>query len=106
MTKAYVRIESIHEEHVTIDLLITDLAIRRYRIDTGRAPDSLEDLVPEFLDVIPIDPFAGRPVTYRKSDDSYLLYSFGLNQKDDGGIASRHDGDIVFLGDAMTVTDW
>ena len=44
-------------------------------------PDSLAALG------IPIlhDPFANAPITYRREGDGYVLYSLGINQKDDAG---------------------
>lgn len=40
------------------------LACRRYRARRGRYPDRLEELVPEFLDAVPLDPFDGKPLRY------------------------------------------
>jgi hypothetical protein len=44
----------------------TALAIRLYEIDHGWRPDSLEELVPEYLPAVPEDPFFddGRPIGY------------------------------------------
>ena len=39
--------------------------IEQYQAHHGRAPDSLEDLVPEWIDVVPIDPLSGGPWNYR-----------------------------------------
>lgn len=61
------------------------LACRLYRNKTGRFPESLEALVPEYLDRQPVDPFTGKPLVYRLSADELLVYSLGSNQKDDGG---------------------
>ncbi len=61
------------------------LACRLYRNKTGRFPETLEALVPEYLAQSPIDPFTGKPLVYRLSADDLLIYSLGSNQKDDGG---------------------
>ena len=61
-------------------------ALERYRLANGNLPDSLETLVPKFLERIPNDVIDGKPLRYRKSPDGgYLLYSIGWNQTDDGG---------------------
>jgi hypothetical protein len=48
-------------------------------------PDELNNLVPEFMDSLPEDPFNGKPLLYRKLDKGYCVYSVGANGKDDGG---------------------
>jgi hypothetical protein len=68
-----------------LNLLRTDLAIRRYRTAQGNWPDSLESLVPEQLPRVPLDPFSDKPLVYRRADDDFLLYSVGFNRFDDGG---------------------
>lgn len=62
------------------------LAIERYRRANGGAiPDSLSQLVPALLPSVPIDPFSGREIVYRRTPDGCVVYSLGVNQKDDGG---------------------
>jgi hypothetical protein len=51
------------------------LAIERYRLHTGEVPDQLESLVPGYLQQVPVDPFDGQPVCYRRMQAGYLLYS-------------------------------
>lgn len=63
----------------------TGLACRLYKKNTGRFPENLEALVPEYLAAAPVDPFTGKPFVYRLSSDELLIYSLGSNQKDDGG---------------------
>jgi len=48
-------------------------------------PESPDDLVPEFLEEIPVDPFTGRPYIYKKQDSGFIVYSIGSNQKDEAG---------------------
>ncbi len=62
-------------------------ALERYRLASGTLPGSLGELVPRFLDKIPNDIIDGQPLRYRRdADGSYVLYSIGWNQKDDGGV--------------------
>jgi hypothetical protein len=89
-------VEIVNEDATWHKLIITDCAIRRYVIDFGYRPHSLDELVPKCLDIVPIDPFAGQPLSYQVTDGGYVLYSFGRNEKDDGATQSRFEGDIVF----------
>jgi hypothetical protein len=81
----------------------TALAVERFGLKAGQPPATLEELVPEFLESVPIDPFDGQPLRYRLSEKGYVVYSVSLNLKDDGGTygqrGSRRDprsGDWVF----------
>jgi len=66
-------------------LLIADLAIRRFQSKYGRAPLDLEELTPEFMTSVPLDPFSGRPLVYAQSADGPIVYSVGHDGRDDGG---------------------
>jgi hypothetical protein len=68
-------------------VVTTAIALKRYQLKNGNYPPSLDALVPEFLTAVPLDPAAdGIPLRYRlNGDGTYLLYSVGLNGKDDGG---------------------
>jgi len=68
-----------------IDLARTALAIERYRLATGKVPERLEELVPQYLEEVPTDPFDGRPIRYRRTDPGYLLYSILEDGQDNGG---------------------
>jgi len=60
--------------------------LERYRLAHGVYPDSLEALVPGCIDEVPHDIMNGEPYHYRvRPDGTFLLYSVGWNQKDDGG---------------------
>jgi len=71
--------------HAHLDLARTALAIERYRLATGAVPDRLEELVPQYLEQVPIDPFDGRPIRYRRTEPGYVLYSIGEDGQDSGG---------------------
>ena len=67
--------------------LLTVLAALRYEKENGRYPDSPNELVKAgYLQKIPIDPYSDSPLVYRRTEDGFLLYSFGSNLMDDGGI--------------------
>jgi hypothetical protein len=63
----------------------TGLACRLYKSRNGSYPENLEALIPAILNEIPIDPFTGKPLVYRREGTGFIVYSLGSNQKDDGG---------------------
>jgi hypothetical protein len=84
---------------VHFDLARTALAIERFRLPTDKLPQRLEELVPRYLPQVPIDPFDGRPIRYRRREAGYLLYSVDVDGRDDGG----RERDEVNSGDPH---DW
>jgi len=61
-------------------------ALERFRMDRGHYPANLAALVPTYLDRVPADFIDGRPLRYAvAADDTYRLYSIGLNGIDEGG---------------------
>lgn len=58
-------------------------ALKAYYQDNKRLPDSLADLVPAYLPVLPLDPFDGSPLRY--SAQKSIFYSVGPNLNDIGG---------------------
>lgn len=68
-----------------LDLARTALAIERYRLATGKVPEQLGDLMPKYLEQVPIDPFDGRPIRYKRREPGYLLYSVNDDGQDNGG---------------------
>jgi hypothetical protein len=76
--------------------LLTVLALARFEKDKGRYPENLSTLVElGYLKEIPGDPYSDGPLVYKKTDESFILYSLGENLSDDGGrVARRDDGRI------------
>ena len=68
-----------------LDLARTALAVERYRLATGRTPERLEELVPQYLDQVPLDPFDNQPIRYRRTNPGYLLYSVDADGRDHDG---------------------
>ena len=60
-------------------------ALEWYRRDRGRYPAKLDGLAPKYLAKVPQDLFSGKALVYRPADKGYLLYSVGVNGKDEGG---------------------
>jgi hypothetical protein len=60
-------------------------ALAAYRADHGIYPAALTALVPKYLPAIPEDLFSGGPIRYKREGQGYVVYSVGINRKDDGG---------------------
>ena len=78
-------------------------AAKAHRKRYQREPVSMEDLVPEFIESVPVDPFDGEPfhwTTTRKRGT--VVYSVGPDKKDDKGkvevkhILEKREGDLVY----------
>jgi hypothetical protein len=88
-------------------VLQTETALERYQRAHGRYPATLAELVPAYMKTVPIDICTGSaslPLRYATQNDgqAYLLYSVGLDMRDDGGIPQKFvntndgkPGDIV-----------
>jgi hypothetical protein len=85
---------------------IATIATHRYRLKHGTLPDTLTDL----QDFLPdeglskssrlVDPFDGRPLRFKASGDSVVIYSVGENKVDDDGDIENKDpeaGDLGYL---------
>jgi hypothetical protein len=66
--------------------LAAELAVRAYQVETGELPDSLEELVPRYLNAVPRDPFRDAPLQYWRMASDYIVYSVGADGQDDGGL--------------------
>jgi len=55
--------------------VIVVAAVRAFTLEHGKLPDQLQDLVPEYLDEIPIDPFDkdSKPIQYELTEVGYRL---------------------------------
>ena len=74
------------------------LAAARFHLQQGRFPDRLTELVPKFIESVPLDPFDGKPIRYKRVGNGFAVYSVGENLADDGaeGKLLRQSPDIVF----------
>lgn len=92
-----------NEMAARLRLLATELALRGFNTETGRPPAALDELLPNYLRAVPVDPFTERPLIYRPQGTNWLLYSVGPNRLDEGGkpygpsvSGSGRQGDLVF----------
>jgi len=75
------------------------LAAACYRAEKGDLPRDLDALVPDYTPMVPRDPFDGKRMKYRKTDDGAVIYSIGPDGKDDNGARWDEDtrvGDVTF----------
>jgi hypothetical protein len=80
------KVQSAHDrtEQVQRNLRVA-FALAAYRADHRRYPARLDDLAPKYLAKVPGDLFSGRALVYRPAGEGYLVYSVGVNGKDEGG---------------------
>jgi hypothetical protein len=63
------------------------LAMKAYKLEKGKLPATLAELVPEYLDSVPLDDYDGQPMRYNATKK--VVYSVGKDLKDDGGSTTR-----------------
>ncbi len=67
------------------------LALAAHRAETGSYPADLKVLAPKYLKRVPIDWCSGKPLSYARSGDGFVLYSVGENMRDDRGRDRTHN---------------
>jgi hypothetical protein len=72
-------------DHLALDKAICVLSVEKYRNDKKSLPDNLSQLIPEYLSEIPLDPFDGQPMRYKKTAKGYVVYSIWRDRVDNGG---------------------
>ncbi|MCD4825908.1 MAG: hypothetical protein K8S55_15050 [Phycisphaerae bacterium] len=75
----------------------TAIALAWFHGENSRWPAGLGELVPKYLPAAPADCFSRNPLVYKPTKQGYILYSVGINQRDDGGVNNGAGGkdDIV-----------
>jgi hypothetical protein len=68
------------------EMLVTAIALNRYRLRHGKFPTEVSALTSEFLPELPRDWIDGQPLRYRsKENGQFVLYSIGEDGVDDDG---------------------
>ncbi len=90
-----------------VDMLRIAIAVKLYRDDHGaRLPDSLEELVPGYLESIPEDLFAPRqPLRLAREGAHWWIYSVGPDRIDQGGRSAYDRLDPEAGGDLLSVAE-
>ncbi len=75
-------------------ITLATLAVLTYHAEKGAYPERLSDLVPDYLDQLPIDGFTDEPLRYRLDQRyGFIVYSVGENLRDDGGQFEKAPGE-------------
>jgi len=79
---------SIHVEDpcaMTFELDKLAFALAAYRAEQGSYPEKLDSLMPKYVAKLPVDIFNNdADLHYRREGNGYVLYSVGINERDDG----------------------
>jgi hypothetical protein len=81
--------EACRRKHAHVRCLAVALAAERYRRKHGDWPETLDRLTPDFLAEVPLDPYDGEPLRYRRLADGVVVYSVGRDEVDNGGTIDR-----------------
>jgi hypothetical protein len=79
------KLESKHE------LISVVLALESYNLTTGKYPDDLNELKPDYINEIPVDRYSHRPICYVRENAGYRVYSFGPDGVDHQGAENGRD---------------
>jgi len=63
------------------------LAMKAFKLEKGRLPATLDELVLAYLDAVPLDDFNGKPLRYNLAKK--IVYTVGKDLKDDGGMTKK-----------------
>jgi hypothetical protein len=96
----------------SVDMARVACALERCRLAQGEYPETLDALLPRFIETLPHDVISGQPLKYhRTGSGQFALYSVGWNGTDDGGtvvlrkpskLTIDYDkGDWVWTGQVM-----
>jgi hypothetical protein len=75
------------QEDVELAAERTLIALKAFKVEKGRLPKTLDELVPEYLDAVPLDDYDGKPLRY--SAEKKVIYSVGKDLKDGGGMTKE-----------------
>jgi hypothetical protein len=67
------------------------VAAERYRKAHGRWPEAPADLVPAYLQEVPVDSYDGMPLRYRRVGDGVVVYALGPDLQDNGGTLDQEN---------------
>lgn len=71
------------------ELVRSAASLALHKAETGQFPPKLADLAPKYLRALPGDRFSGKALLYRRQGKGCVVYSVGMNLKDDAGVDNR-----------------
>jgi len=77
------------EADCKVALVRAALGVEMYRAEHGAFPETLEAVVPQYLEAVPVDPYDGKAIRYSAADGGFVVYSIGEDGSDDGGDAEK-----------------
>lgn len=77
----------------TADVTRLGFAAEGYRMTHKEYPASLDLLADQFDGTLPLDPYTRSSYRYVKHADGFVVYSVGINQRDDGGLTYGETND-------------
>mgnify|MGYP006288089167 FL=1 len=80
-------LEAYHDDKCELELQVSAtrvlMALKAYKAENDALPESLGDLVPEYIAEVPQDPYDGQPLRYSREKE--IIYSVGEDLEDGGG---------------------
>ena len=76
-------------------MLQLNLALKTWHLERRDLPERLDQLVPDYLAVLPLDPFNGKAIGY--DNEVSLLWCVGPDLKKYDGNAKSNDDTVVRL---------
>lgn len=99
MFMTYTRLpQAMARDRARLNQGVAALAVERYRLTHGKTPERLEELIPQFVAAVPLDPFDLQPLRYRREENAFVIYSVSVNGKDENGEKGEFadQGDLPF----------
>lgn len=86
---------------------LTAIALERFFAKHGSYPAKLDELTPDFLQSVPLDPCDGKPLRYQTTDSGrFRLWSVGFDGKDDASKVNLKSDGTHKLHEDKYVGDW
>jgi hypothetical protein len=83
--------DAYRRQHAQVRCLMAAVAAERYRRAHGTWPKALGELSPAFLAAVPLDPYDGAPLRYKRLAGGIVVYSLGPDGADNGGTLDREN---------------
>jgi hypothetical protein len=79
----------------------TALASERFHLAHGKWPERVQDLVPQYLSAVPLDPYDSAPLRIVRKGSAIVVYSVSQDREDQGGtlldVPTNPGSDIGFV---------
>lgn len=87
--------------------MVTAIALERFKLRTKSYPDTLSELVPDFLPKLPFDLMSGKSLRFeRVSEQRFRLWSIGIDGIDQGAVFHITISPAVRSGKVRPYRNW